>query len=367
MDNKQLMTDLVQALVVAGHERRQAETFVRSFFSELEKALFRGEAVKVNGLGTFRLQSVDARESVNIRTGEKFEIEGHYKLSFAADESLKAAVNVPFAHLETVEVPAEAADQSGETPTQSEEAAAQAGKPALPSEEAALEENEPNTDTAMKTKKEPIFKVEESSAAQPASPKAIKKQAATVSPETKKSEAPEVPQNTISEAKETAKPGRSSVWGWVVFAVLLLALIVYALVSMLGGKNVASKKAVVPAREVVAETVVAPAETVAAPTQTAPAAPEEVIDPATWPVYKEVRMEKGQRLTLLSLKYYGDKVYWVYIYEANRDHIQNPNHIKAGTKVRIPLAPGSVVNLKSEASYNRAKALEDKYRAQFGK
>ena len=38
-----------------------------------------------------------------------------------------------------------------------------------------------------------------------------------------------------------------------------------------------------------------------------------------------VTIEPGTRLTLLAQKYYGNKVFWVYIYMANNKVIANPN------------------------------------------
>ena len=44
----------------------------------------------------------------------------------------------------------------------------------------------------------------------------------------------------------------------------------------------------------------------------------------------------GSRLAWISKKYYGDKVYWPYIYEANKDRIANPSKIQVGTPIRVP-------------------------------
>ena len=47
-------------------------------------------------------------------------------------------------------------------------------------------------------------------------------------------------------------------------------------------------------------------------------------------------IREGSRLTWMSKRYYGSKVYWPYIYDANRDVISNPSHIDVGTPIRIP-------------------------------
>lgn len=58
--------------------------------------------VKIKGLGAFKLIDVESRESVNVNTGERFEIQGHTKVSFTPEPALKDIINKPFAHFETV-------------------------------------------------------------------------------------------------------------------------------------------------------------------------------------------------------------------------------------------------------------------------
>jgi nucleoid-associated protein YgaU len=48
-------------------------------------------------------------------------------------------------------------------------------------------------------------------------------------------------------------------------------------------------------------------------------------------------VQEGETLTAISLKYYGTKDRWKEIYEANRSTIPDPNHIKAGQKLIVPL------------------------------
>ena len=60
------------------------------------------KTVKIKGLGTFKLIDVDSRESVNVNTGERFQIKGHTKVSFSPDTNLRDTINKPFAHFETV-------------------------------------------------------------------------------------------------------------------------------------------------------------------------------------------------------------------------------------------------------------------------
>lgn len=68
----------------------------------IEQALENEKTVKIKGLGTFKLIDVDSRESVNVNTGERFQIKGHTKVSFSPDANLRDTINKPFAHFETV-------------------------------------------------------------------------------------------------------------------------------------------------------------------------------------------------------------------------------------------------------------------------
>ena len=44
----------------------------------------------------------------------------------------------------------------------------------------------------------------------------------------------------------------------------------------------------------------------------------------------------GSRLTWIAKKHYGDKRYWPYLYDANRDRLPNPSMIPVGTPIRVP-------------------------------
>ena len=81
---------------------RYAEEFVASFFALIDEGLLHDNIIKVKGLGTFKLIDVEPRKSVNVNTGEHFEIAGHTKVSFTPDPVLRDAVNKPFIEFETV-------------------------------------------------------------------------------------------------------------------------------------------------------------------------------------------------------------------------------------------------------------------------
>lgn len=81
---------------------KEAEKFVSAMFDIMNEGLKTDKLVKVKGLGTFKVQAVKPRESVNVNTGERVLIEGHDKVSFTPDATMKELVNKPFAQFETV-------------------------------------------------------------------------------------------------------------------------------------------------------------------------------------------------------------------------------------------------------------------------
>lgn len=103
MNERLTIQDLIDLLAAKqGISKKDAEVFVKEFFLLIEQALEKDKNVKIKGLGTFKLIDVDSRESVNINTGERFQIKGHTKVSFSPDTSLRDTINKPFAHFETV-------------------------------------------------------------------------------------------------------------------------------------------------------------------------------------------------------------------------------------------------------------------------
>lgn len=103
MSDKFTQQDLAD-LLAQRHEMEQAdaEAFVKVLFSLIEESIVTDKYVKVKGLGTFKLIDVDARESVNVNTGERIEIQGHSRISFTPDTWMRETVNKPFEHFETV-------------------------------------------------------------------------------------------------------------------------------------------------------------------------------------------------------------------------------------------------------------------------
>ena len=66
-------------------------------------------------------------------------------------------------------------------------------------------------------------------------------------------------------------------------------------------------------------------------------------------------LQKGERLTLVALKYYGDKSFWPYIYEVNQDKLKSPSLVQAGMKLYLPDPKYFGIDAANPASVRKAK------------
>ena len=82
---------------------------------------------------------------------------------------------------------------------------------------------------------------------------------------------------------------------------------------------------------------------------------------------KTVPLTAGSSLRQIAEEYYGDRVFWVYIYEYNKDKIKNYNNIPVGTEIRLPLPRTYGINSKSQSSKQKAEQKQSElYRSNSG-
>lgn len=133
-----------------GITRAESEQFVAAMFELLKSTLNTDDQVKVKGLGTFKIQTVKSRSSINVNTGERVVIDSHDRIAFTPDKAMAESVNKPFGHFETVvlndgvvfddmEDAPDAVDNTGvqpvEDPVQEEAVAVTEPQPVKPDEE----------------------------------------------------------------------------------------------------------------------------------------------------------------------------------------------------------------------------------------
>ncbi len=74
-----------------------------------------------------------------------------------------------------------------------------------------------------------------------------------------------------------------------------------------------------------------------------------------------VEVTRGSRLAWVAYKQFGDKVFWPYIYEANMDHISDPNNVPVGTLLRIPVLPPELIDTANPECVRYARELHRHY------
>lgn len=354
----------------------KAEAFTKAFFDIIIEGLEKDGLVKINGLGTFKVTDVASRESVNVNTGEKFEIKGHKKLTFLPADTLKEKVNKPFAMFEPVEIDDSYVDDNNSGTTRDEEEPASddvlpaaietvaedaenAVEPvitATPIENAetpepALQEaeEEEKTVSAANNVEEPVAE-ECAIAAAPAETE----QTAVVTPEKN------AKGTTATEpAKKSSKGKKITIALLVVLLIALLAISVPSLLVILAGK----KTTVVPAVKIepaIAATVTkTDTAVVVKDSVTVPVAMPEPVAVYTFELVEELANKRvgavtvgdtllyrangsiekhivaeNETLTRIALKYYGDKRLWPYIVQYNR--LSDPNGLNKGMELEIP-------------------------------
>lgn len=102
MSEKLTLQDMTDKLAArTGVTKKVSDDFLRELFALIVDSLAKDGLVKIKGLGTFKLKSVEERKSVNVQTGAEMVIPAHFKVTYTPDKGLSTDVNKPYAHLQT--------------------------------------------------------------------------------------------------------------------------------------------------------------------------------------------------------------------------------------------------------------------------
>lgn len=424
-ENKLSWTELRRALAArAGVSEKEATAFLNAFQTQLIEALKTDKQVKVNGLGTFKLQAVAPRKSVNVKTGEEITIEGYNKIAFVPEAGVKELVE----SIQPSAVAPSEIDPLQKLGAQANEIVdilGELGQPVKETEE--VKEPEPVVVPEPVKEPEPIKMpepvvippippippVKEPEPVKESEPEKPKKkfhflrdvlicvvillflllggffflrhklsswmdglingspeqtevvaeiqqeEAEAVEVFTDEVEATNIDNNQLSnidtesltDISQSAKSIYNDCMEWLedqFYAVGEWCENLYREVErwIMGYfepaeitteeiieldeeefisevEEPAEEVAVEVVEEVAVEPVVEPTETVYTPGQY-----------NNWITTEYIT--EGSRLAWIAKKYYGNKVYWPYLYDANRDHITNPSNIVIGTPIRVP-------------------------------
>lgn len=366
------LQELVSLLIEKhGMSRKDAEAFVKEFFSLIEEALESDRYVKIKGFGTFKLIDVESRESVNVNTGERFQIPEYTKVSFTPDPALRDAINKPFAHFETVLLHEHTVleESSFDEP---EETAESLSEPNPPRQEVctaiAQPEDRPIEPTAEP--EPPLL------AATPfEDPDQTGNTVTPLSEEIPAEEEPVAiaPLPTETQQGQPTPIKRKKTTTYLLISILLILLLCGGAVLYIYYPDLypqATESLTPPASSVeeppvnypLSDTIVVERDTVAEAIPEAEPTVVEPVEPVADPIDEKKRtaakpttpvkpdslsyeivgfktthvVTNGETLTRVSLRYYGTKALWPYIVKYNQGVIKNPDCVPAGTRLRIP-------------------------------
>ena len=394
MADKLSWSELRRALAQrANISEKDANTFLTAFNAQLLEALKTEKQVKINGLGTFKLQAVAPRKSVDVTTGSEITIEGYNKVSFVPEAGVKELIEKVEAGeaveaLEPIQKLGAQADEIvdilgdlGELPKEekAEEPVEETAPVEEPVEEEPVAEEPKEEEPVAEEPKEEEPVVEEPKAEEPIVAEPV---IAEVPAEEPKEEEPMAEEPKEEEQKEEVeplivleKPAKKKNYflrALLIFFIILLILCVvgyfflrkqvcewFDILKEKVDKIELFNKCSAPSEEVEAaaaedELVLEVPEEAAEQVAESEAPKAEVQKDQkaeAKPVatkkeepkkakYEELllteEITEGSRLAWISRKYYGHPDYWPYLYDANRDRINNPSNVPVGTQIRVP-------------------------------
>lgn len=366
--------------------KKEAETFLKEFFTVSTEIITSGEELRINGLGLFKPIWVEARGSINIQTGEPVEIPGHYKLSFIPDKVLREAVNAPFSSFsvevlndhvpieDMTAVPSQDIDENNDI-CNTENVELQDSKEIREKEE----EDEP-IEPAHEYIQEDKSADEESSESTVSSQEIEKFQEEIIQPESE-TKVEEKEEDCYEDYLRKSASRKSFWWGVLsAFGIIIICLAggIFFMgndspyVVKIGEYTLSLGKQSIDSRPMNnnPELVVLPEnKDTLSEMEKDSVLKDSVISvsplaaPEVKPVIETIR--SGIFLTTLARKYFGHKAFWVYIYEENKDVIKNPNQVPIGTRLTIPSASKYNIDANNRASVEKAKALAAKIQSRY--
>ena len=365
------LPQLIDALIATGiADSATIRNFIQEFTAIIEGTLARGESVSVKGIGTFHA----------------VEVADELYIEFAPDATLAETVNAPFSIFEPVELPDNLTDADMETAEMAcneTEPASQPCPPPIPPRREAAASEPAATSPVSAPAPDPIIET-------PVQPEHAEPEHKTAAPGSDNNEPEQTPHNTLP-TKEIEKiiehervvevRDHSSHHTMHIVIASLLSLVAGLAIGYFAnnrlnlshiknvnieaeGVNVISKTEAKEGKSATADSLAAvaaghsdsiPADTVSpgqGPTAVEPEA-KTVETPRAAIVTDTVKANRY--LTTMARRHYGKKIFWVYIYEENKNIIDDPDHIAPNTVVVIP--PAEKYGIKAGDKESEADAM----------
>lgn len=360
------------------------DLFLDQMLAIITEQLSKGEEVHIEGLGIFKMVT--------------FERGARMRPVFIPDESFREGINAPFAQFEPFQIVPPQRSRAVIPPDAKEHNS----QPLVNMEETAVSDNSLFIESDMEKNPEKQGKEESSASQKEAEDKLYRDEMSEVEDPVEISDGngnlsenvEKVVEESTDESPASCKgpecstsaqlsSGKTGIWfAIVLLAVCILGAVIYFVVRVDKAKNEPA-----PLQNTTEVTIVDPltlptdADTIPQaliPVQETPAPDslpakqdlqthqinEESAASADKPIPADsdaplavVKLKRGERLTLLALRYYGNKAFWVYIFEANKRHYVSPDLIPAGATLIIPNPSVYNIDKNNTASLKKAREL----------
>lgn len=365
------LPQLIDSLIATGiADSATIRNFIQEFTAIIEGTLARGESVSVKGIGTFHA----------------VEVADELYIEFAPDATLAETVNAPFSIFEPVELPDNLTDADMETAEMAcneTEPASQPCPPPIPPRREAAAPEPAATSPVSAPAPDPIMGA-------PVEPEHAEPEHKTAAPVSGNNEPEQAPHNTLP-TKEIEKiiehervvevRDHSSHHTLHIVIASLLSLVAGLAIGYFAnnrlnlshiknvnieaeGVNVISKTEAKEGKSATADSVASvaaghsdsiPADTVSPGQGSTAVEPEAKTVETPRAAIVTDTVKANRYLTTMARRHYGKKIFWVYIYEENKNIIDDPDHIAPNTVVVIP--PAEKYGIKAGDKESEADAM----------
>lgn len=365
------LPQLIDSLIATGiADSATIRNFIQEFTAIIEGTLARGESVSVKGIGTFHA----------------VEVADELYIEFAPDATLAETVNAPFSIFEPVELPDNLTDADMETAEMAcneTEPASQPCPPPIPPRREAAAPEPAATSPVSAPAPDPIIET-------PVQPEHAEPEHKTAAPGSDNNEPEQAPHNTLP-TKEIEKiiehervvevRDHSSHHTMHIVIASLLSLVAGLAIGFFAnnrlnlshiknvnieaeGVNVISKTEAKEGKSATADSLAAvaaghsdsiPADTVSPGQGSTAVEPEAKTMESPRAAIVTDTVKANRYLTTMARRHYGKKIFWVYIYEENKNIIDDPDHIAPNTVVVIP--PAEKYGIKAGDKESEADAM----------
>lgn len=320
------------------------ENFMRELVGIIEAGLQSNGSVTIGGFGKFELRWMNERSGINPQTGEEITIPGQNKVVFKPYKALREHVNKPYAQMEAQLLDEGPDSSTGSGSTQSPEKTKKektgedfiSEKGSVKDEPFQLEaddKEEEDIDNLVYERPSPIPHTERKTGI------------------TKKNNFQSPSPTQVNKSKLAEQVQEESEFRWSYVAVVIVILItIFALIYF-------SRPDEEPSDPVVTQPP--------AVTETEPNLSTSNEEPNTEPVESEtesipVVIEPGQSLWSLADLHLDDAYLWPWIYHVNRDNLTDPNVIRTGNELTLPV-PSDKDQLTEDENLEVANGYLDVY------